>query len=168
VARKLVISRTVVCCSPDYAGRVGLPTSVEEIANYTCIGYANIHSSQIWQFEPEDSGDEIRSLVVRSRIVLNNGEAMRDAAIAGLGLLVLPQFIAAEALASGELIPVLPDVTPVPDVIYAVYPHRRHVPRKIRMVIDHLVAKLNGEPPGEREIESSNPSSEDESAKHHQ
>jgi DNA-binding transcriptional LysR family regulator len=143
------VSQRVVCSSPDYARRVGLPNTLEEIQNHTCIGYANVHSSQIWQFEPSLPSDEIRSLVIRSRIALNNGDAMRDAAIAGLGLVVLPQFIAAQALASGQLIPALPSARPVPDAIYAVHPQTRHVAQKVRAVIDHLVAKLAGEPPWE-------------------
>jgi DNA-binding transcriptional LysR family regulator len=154
IARKLAGSERIVCCSPDYARRAGLPTTLEEIQNHTCIGYANVHSSQIWQFEPAQAGGEIRSLVIRSRIVLNNGEAMRDAAIAGLGLVVLPRFIVAGALARGELIDALPTMRPLADTIYAIYPHTRHVARKLRTVIDHLVSALAGEPPWERLIRS--------------
>lgn len=152
IARKLAPSRRIVCCSPDYARRTGLPATLEEIPDHTCIGYANVHSSQIWQFEPDSPGGEIRSLVIRSRIVLNNGEAMRDAAIAGLGLVLLPRFIAAQALVNGQLIPACPDVHPVSDTIHAVYPRTHHVARKVRAVIDHLIAALAGQPPWDRAI----------------
>ncbi len=157
VARKLAVSRRLVCCSPDYARRTSLPTVLEEIQNHTCIGYANSHSSQIWQFEPEHAGGEVRSLVIRSRIVLNNGEAMRDAAIVGLGLVVLPLFIVAGTVANGLLINAFPAAAPVPDTIYAAYPRTRHIARKVRAVIDHLVAELAGEPPWEREFKVKKP-----------
>jgi len=78
---------------------------------------------------------------------LNNGEAMRDAAIAGLGLVALPQFIVAPALAKGELIAALPDAHPVPDTIYAIYPQTQHLSRKVRVIINRLVVVLGGEPP---------------------
>ncbi|SCY04306.1 transcriptional regulator, LysR family [Nitrosospira sp. Nl5] len=152
VARKLAVSRRVVCCSPAYAQRAGLPATIEELADHACVGYVNVSPGQIWQFEPAEPGGAPRSLVVRSRIIANNGESMRDAAIAGLGISVLPVFIVAKALASGQLINALPDVCPVADAIYAVYPRNRHLPKKVRAVIDHLIAVFEGEPPWEREL----------------
>lgn len=152
VARKLAISRRVVCCSPAYAQRVGLPATIDELAGHECIGYTNVSPSQIWQFEPTESGGAPRSLVMRSRIVTNNGESMRDAAIAGLGISILPVFIVTKALASGQLINALPDAYPVADAIYAVYPQNQHVPKKVRAVIDHLVAVFSGDPPWEKEF----------------
>jgi DNA-binding transcriptional LysR family regulator len=152
VARKLAVSRRVVCCSPAYAQRAGLPAMIEELSNHACIGYVNVSPGQIWQFEPKEPGGAPRTLVVRSRIIANNGESMRDAAIAGLGISILPVFIAAKALASGQLINALPDANPVADTIYAVYPRNRHLPRKVRAIIDHLVAVFEGVPPWEREL----------------
>ena len=61
-------------------------------------------------------------------------------------------FIVAKALASGQLINALPDACPVADTIYALYPRNRHLPKKVRAVIDHLVAMFEGEPPWEREL----------------
>lgn len=151
VARKLAISRRIVCCSPDYAQENGRPKTVEDVSQHSCIGYANTHSTQLWQFEPLQRGGAPRSLVIRSRIVANNGEAMRDAAIAGLGLAVLPLFIVATTLAKGQLIDALPHARPVDDTIYALYPHTRHVGQKVRAIIDHLLAGL-AEPPWEREF----------------
>ncbi len=150
VARKLAISRRVVCCSPAYAKHTGLPTSIDELASHACIGYANASSSHIWQFDSAETVGEPHSLVIRSRIVTNNGESMRDAAIAGLGITILPLFIVADALKDGQLINALPHVYPVADTIYAVYPKNRHLPIKVRTVVDHLVAVLSGDPPWEK------------------
>jgi DNA-binding transcriptional LysR family regulator len=152
VARKLAVSRRVVCCSPAYAQRAGLPATIQELANHECIGYVNASPGQIWQFEPKGSGNIPHSLIVRSRIVTNNGESMRDAAIAGLGICVLPVFIVAKALASGQLINALPTASPVADTVYAIYPRNRHLPKKVRAVIDCLIAAFEGEPPWEREL----------------
>ena len=152
VARKLAVSRRVVCCSPAYAQRAGLPATIEELADHACIGYVNVSPSQIWQFEPVEPGGAPRPLVVRSRIIANNAESMRDAAIAGLGISVLPVFIVAKALTSGQLIHALPDACPVADTIYAVYPRNRHLPKKVRAVIDYLVAVFDDGPSWEREL----------------
>lgn len=77
---------------------------------------------------------------------------MRDAAIAGLGISILPVFIVTKALANGQLINALPNAYPVADAIYAVYPQNQHVPKKVRAVIDHLVAVFSGDPPWEKEF----------------
>ena len=147
MARKLCDSDRVVCCSPGYAAQHGLPRGLADLAGHASIDYANAHASRLWRFEPEQPGEEPRVVETRSRLVVNNGEAMRDMAIAGLGLIVLPRFILAEALRSGTLIEVLPGIRPVPDAIYAVYPPARHLPRKCRALIEHLAAAFAGTPP---------------------
>lgn len=147
MARRLCDSDRVVCCSPAYAKRHGLPKNLEDLSGHATIDYANTHASRLWRFEPAKPGDEPRVIETRSRIVANNGDAMRDMAIAGLGITVLPRFIVAEALRSGALIAVLPDMAPTCYTIYAVYPPTRHMPRKLRAMIDHLAAAFAGTPP---------------------
>ncbi|HET6726206.1 MAG TPA: LysR family transcriptional regulator [Gammaproteobacteria bacterium] len=152
IAKRLATSRRVVCCSPNYAARAGLPRVIEDIAAHACIGYANVASSHVWRFEPAKPGGEIRALTVRCGITTNNGETIRDAAIAGLGLAVLPTFIVTEALADGQLIEALPGVRPTADPIYAVYPRARHRSKKIKALLEHLQSALGGEPPWERAL----------------
>lgn len=137
-ARKLCGCSRVVCCSPAYARDHGLPTSLADLATHSCIDYAHVHTSQLWQFESRRPGRKPASVLMRSRIVANNGEVMRDMAIAGLGLVLLPQFLAAAPLRKGALIPVLASETPVSYDIFAVYPSTRHVSAKVRTLIDYL------------------------------
>lgn len=150
VARRLGTSRRIVCCSPDYAARAGLPGTLEELARHVCIGYANVVSSQSWRFEPVVPGGEVRALTVRCGIVANNGETMRDAAVAGLGLAVLPTFIAADALAAGQLLDAMPEYRPLSDPIYAVHQRSRHPARKLEVLLEHLQASMDGGMPWER------------------
>ena len=103
-ARKLCNCVRIVCCSQVYAERHGLPGGLADLERHTCIDYAYARAADYWQFETE-SGDERRApLMMRRRIVANNGEAMRDMAIAGLGLVLLPEFLAAAPLREGRLI----------------------------------------------------------------
>lgn len=150
VARRLCTSRRLVCASPAYAAQHGLPASLDELPAHPCIDYANVHGSRLWQFEPARRGGAPRAVAMRGRIVANNGEAMRDAAIEGLGLALLPDFLAAEPLRAGALVQALPDEEPLPYAIAAVYPPSRHVPRKVRAAVDHLVAELRHPPPWTR------------------
>ncbi len=152
VARKLANSRRVVCCSPAYAQERGLPKTLADLSRHVGIGYAHPASSHLWQFIPARRDGERRIATPKGRILTNNGEAMRDAAVAGLGLAVLPLFIVAEDLRAGRLIPVLPGETPMPDAIYAVYPHRRHELRRLSAVVEHLRKALAGVPPWERDL----------------
>jgi len=146
IARKLCTDQRVICCSPDFAAANGLPATLDDLSRFACIDYSNVNTSQLWQFENPDVPAEPISIAMRGRVVANNGEAMRDMAIAGLGLVLLPMFIAADALRSGTLIPVLPEARPLAYRIYAVYPPTRHVSAKVRAFVDHLVRHI-GEPP---------------------
>jgi DNA-binding transcriptional LysR family regulator len=150
IARKLALSRRVVICSPAYAAEHGLPKSLDDVANHRCIGYAHVHSGQLWQFEPKRRSGKVRSVVTRSAMVLNNGEAMRDAAIAGIGMCMVPLFIAAPALRDGRLINALPNERPTSDFIYAVYPKTAVQSRKVRMIVDYLRDYLSGPLPWEQ------------------
>jgi DNA-binding transcriptional LysR family regulator len=138
-ARKLCDCVRIVCCSPDYAANHGLPKDVADLAVHACIDYAHVRTSEFWQFDMQPGGGRPISVMMRSRIIANNLEAMRDMAIAGLGLVLLPDYLAAGPLQEGTLIPALPKATPRLDPISAVYPYTHHVSSKVRAFIDHLV-----------------------------
>lgn len=149
VARKLCLSRRIVCCSPGYARERGLAAGIEDLSAHQCIDYANVHASRLWQFEPPKPGGKPHSVMAHSRIVANNGEIMRDMALAGLGLAILPLFIVHEQLREGTLVNALAAAVPLPDTIYALYPPTRHVSRRVRALVDHLVTALGDTPPWE-------------------
>ncbi|MCO6442169.1 MAG: LysR family transcriptional regulator [Nitrococcus mobilis] len=151
-ARRLAVSRRIVCASPGYIERHGRPQRIEDLPQHRCIGYSNLQSHRLWQFAADAADGVPRSLSVPSTVSFNNGEAMRDAAIAGLGIIVLPLFIVAEALRRGELVALLPNERPLPDPIYAAYPATRYVPTKVRLAIDHLIAACGEPPPWERDL----------------
>lgn len=151
-ARKLCDCARIVCCSPDYATNYGLPESVAELGRHTCIDYAHARTTDVWQFDTEPGAAMPPSVMMRSRIIANNFEAMRDMAIAGLGLVLLPEFLAAGPLREGRLISALPHAIPRPYTISAVYPYTHHVSSKVRRFIDHLVAALLPPLPWHREM----------------
>jgi len=146
MARALASSRRVLCCSPDYAARHGVPKTIADIATHDCICYGNASVAPYWAFQVPGA-NEPEQIVVRGCVHLNNGESMRDAAIAGLGLAALPRFIAAPALRDGRLIEVLSGTPPTADTIYAVYPRTRYVNHGVRAIIDLLVDAFANETP---------------------
>lgn len=138
VAKRLARTRMLVCASPDYVRRRGLVGSIDELPAHDSIGYSLIPSDQAWQFEGARKGADARVARMNCRLVINNGDAMREAAIAGLGIVMLPSFIAADALRAGKLVPAAPSLKTIPSAVWAVYPHTRHPSRKVRAVIERL------------------------------
>lgn len=139
VVRKLAISSRVVCCSPGYAERFGVPKTIDDLAKHSCLTYANVLPSKVWQFASTARHGKPRSISVRSRLVANTPEILCDGAIAGLGLAVLPMFVAAPALNDGRLIDAMPNAHPTSDVICAIRPPTGRLSTRSRVVIDHLV-----------------------------
>jgi len=154
VARPLTPSRRVLVCSPDYARRRGRPANIEEIEQHDCICYGNASVAPYWQFAALTPEAAPRQIAVHGRMHLNNGESMRDAAIAGLGIALVPLFIAAPALRAGKLMELLPDTPPTADTVYAVYPQTRYVSRGVRAIIDMLVATFARGAPWEADLPS--------------
>ncbi|MFT3905034.1 MAG: LysR family transcriptional regulator [Steroidobacteraceae bacterium] len=139
-ARRLATCRFVICCSPDYARRHGEPQKLEDLAQHVAVGYSLSPAGQSWQFEPARRQATAPTVAMRCRLMVNNGEGMRDAAIAGLGLVHLPTFIAADALRDGRLIGVLRNQRLQSSAIWAVYPHARQPVRKLKLLIERLAA----------------------------
>lgn len=145
MARKLCEDARVVCASPHYLARQKAPETLGELVEHPAIGYLNVHSAQVWQFV-EPSG-EVTGLPMQSRISANNGEAIQDMAIAGLGIALLPLFIAHRALARGELVRVARELTPVPLPVSVVWPPAKPMPMKLCAVVDHLAEAFGATPP---------------------
>ncbi len=144
IARQLGTSRRVVCCSPEYLERHGPLQRIEDILCHPCIGYSHNTPSQLWSFEPA------RMITPHGRFNTNNGQTMRDAAVRGLGLAMLPLFIAAEDLAAGRLVEALPQERPLDDLIYAMYSRAATLSPKVKLFVQFLQQALGSPPWGVR------------------
>jgi DNA-binding transcriptional LysR family regulator len=151
IARRLCPMPLYVCGAPSYLERAGSPQLPDDLRQHECLMYA-YHSGETWQLHGEH-GD--LSVPVSGRFRVNNGEALLEAALAGLGLAILPAFMSAPALADGRLTEVLPRWRPMAQAIHAVYPHNRHLSAKVRLFVDFLAERLAPrpwEPDGERAV----------------
>jgi DNA-binding transcriptional LysR family regulator len=110
VARVLCETQTVLVASPSYVKRAGAPTQPQALSEHQCLTYPRAQSAPTWTFEPvaKRRGARGHTVAVAGPFAANNSEALRDAAIAGLGLALLPDFSAQDALRRGELVRVLP------------------------------------------------------------
>jgi DNA-binding transcriptional LysR family regulator len=144
VARKLATSGNVLCASPDYLQQHGMPQTPADLLQHACIGYSYAASADEWQML--DAGGAQHAVKVRCVMHTNNGDTARSAALGGLGVIWQPTFLVGEDLRAGRLQRVLPDYH-MPDMdVLAVYPSRRHLSAKVRVMIDFLVRELAGTP----------------------
>ena len=138
MARRLASRRLILCASPDYLARRGAPRDLSEIPSHDGL----IGSAEHWRFT--EAGREV-SLRPTGRWRCNSGAAVLDAALQGLGLCQLPDFYVSEALSSGALVSLLDEARPPDEGVWAVHPHPRHVPPKVRAMIDWLHDRLSAQ-----------------------
>ena len=138
IARRLAPFSVVVCASPELLALRGAPGRPQELTTLPCIVDTNSRNLGNWAFTGDDG--EIISVAVSGPIEVNSPLAARAAALTGLGFVTLPDFIAAPDIAAGRLVAVLADRLVKGGGIFAVYPHRRYLPAKVRVLVDFLVA----------------------------
>ena len=140
VAWTLCETRSVLVASPDYLQRRGAPADPQALAGHDCLGYRRAGGVLSWRFEPAGGGAQV-SVPIRGCFAANNSEALREAAIGGLGLAVLSDFTAQRALLDGLLVPVLPDWRPVGlfgDSLCAIRPYSPTVPKAVQVFVAWL------------------------------
>lgn len=140
IARKLADFTGNFCVTPEFLARYGPITHPHDLAHIPCIIDTNGLSYNNWRFV-SPQGEQI-IVAVNGPIEVNSPISAMRAAKAGLGLAMVPDFIGKCHLACGDLIRVLDDYVPKDRGIYAVYPHKRHLPAKVRIFVDHLHAWL--------------------------
>ncbi|MTV36392.1 LysR family transcriptional regulator [Duganella radicis] len=144
VARKLATSRNVLCASPDYLQQNGMPQSPPDLLHHRCIGYSYAATADEWQML--DAAGQPHAVKVSCVMHTNNGDTARAAALGGMGVIWQPTFLVGADLRAGRLQRVLPEYH-MPDMeVLAVYPSRRHLSAKVRVMIDFLVRELAGTP----------------------
>ncbi|MBT5192379.1 MAG: LysR family transcriptional regulator [Rhodospirillaceae bacterium] len=143
IVRRLAPMRAVLCAAPEYLRRHGKPETPEELHDHNCFGYLYLDSGTDWNLEGANGSV---SIPLQGNLRANNGEVLRDVALAGTGIMVLPTFIVGKQLRAGTLVEILPGCLPQTHDIFAVYPHRRHLTRKVRAFVDFLVARFGPEP----------------------
>ncbi|HTH78152.1 MAG TPA: LysR family transcriptional regulator [Ramlibacter sp.] len=139
VSRKLAATSLVLCASPAYLKRHGVPKHPSELAKHDVIGYSLLAMGDQWQFTGPDGPVTVK---VRPRIWTNNGDTCVAAAVRGCGVQLQPTFLVAGELAAGKLVEVLPAYRTVELGIYAVYPTRKFLLPKVRGLIEYLSEHL--------------------------
>ncbi|MCB1450456.1 MAG: LysR family transcriptional regulator [Nitratireductor sp.] len=136
IARKLSGFRLIVCASPSFIQHHGVPQNPRDLTQYPAIVDTNWKGRNNWIFL-DDQGREM-TVQVNSAIEVNSPEVTKRAALAGLGITMVPEFSVEHEIRQGSLVSLLEDRVPQGSGVYAVYPHRRHVPAKVRVFVDFM------------------------------
>lgn len=142
-ARRICPVSIVICASPDYLATHGTPRVPADLKSHRILHY-DIGTTPVVRLE--DRQGTLHSVSASPAIVANNGDFLRDMAMAGHGITVTPAFIAWEAIAAGHLVPILAEFCPMQLEAYAVYPPTRYLSRRSRVFIDFLVERFGENP----------------------
>lgn len=142
IARRITPIKIVICASPDYLTKQGVPNTPEELQEHTYLKYSYSDSHSLFaQFEKSST-----ELKWDTKMIANNGDFLVNAAIHGGGITIQPTFIAGEAIAEGKLNKILADYEPQPLALYAVYANRKFLASKVRSFVD-FVSQFYGDEP---------------------
>ena len=151
--RPLAPCRGVLCASPDYLARHGVPQTPEDLHDHRCLHFSHLTDGTAWHFS---KGEERRTVRVQAAFTANNGLVLQQAARQGLGIVYNTTFLAWRALAEGSLVPVLADWELPLNYLSALYPASRQPSPKVRALIDFLVAEYQPDgqpvPPWDRKL----------------
>ncbi|MDQ7988051.1 MAG: LysR family transcriptional regulator [Candidatus Dactylopiibacterium sp.] len=143
VARQIAPIRRKICASPDYLARRGTPRTPQALSGHNCLDYTYQSGQGVWRLQGP-GGEHV--VPVSGSLRINDDEALSQAVVGGLGLAMLPTFIAGQFLQGGQLVEVLPGYLPVDRFLYAVYLPNRHLPLKVRAFIDYLLERFGPQP----------------------
>lgn len=139
VARRIATDRLVFCASPAYLAAAGVPLVPTDLVHHACLHYAQVPLAHEWRFR---KGKDRYVVPVRPRFSSNDGAVLREVSKAGLGIAVLPHFMVAEDVAAGRLALVLEGTRRAEIGIHIVYPHREHVPKRLRLFVDFVAKRF--------------------------
>lgn len=149
VARKISPIRLLLCASPDYIKENGMPKKLVDLKQHRFLQY-NVSSSS--SLKLIDNKNKEHLVKLSAKMIANNGDFLRNMAIAGHGILATPTFISWKALATGDLVPVLPGFSIPQTNAYAVYPQTRYLSQRTRLLIDFLVERFGENPYWDRDL----------------
>lgn len=129
-----MISR-VICAAPRYLSAKGTPNKIQDLKNHSCLHYGYLSSGYQWQLIDEQKHEQVS---VEGALCSNNGEVLRDAAIQGLGIVMLPKFIVEEPLKTGALKIILPNYKVPQLTLSIIYPVNRHLSLKNQLFTQFL------------------------------
>ena len=144
IARRLASIQSVMCASPAYLQQMGTPRTAEDLINHHCLVYSLIPGYENWHLN-DPNGKQVK-VRIRPYLKATNGEFLRDAAVDGQGIVLMPAFIVYREIERGALVTLLGNYEHPQMDAYAIYPQTRHLSQRVRAFVDFLVTRFDGTP----------------------
>jgi DNA-binding transcriptional LysR family regulator len=141
ISRKLTSTRVILCASPEYLRQRGTPTHPSQLAQHSVVSYNLLSTGENWEFTGPDGPVSVK---VSPRMRTNSGDTCRAAALQHQGIILQPSFMVGADLAAGTLVEVLPAYRALELDVFAVYPSRKFLAPKVRLLVDFLVEEFRG------------------------
>lgn len=138
VGRKISSITHIAVASPSYLKKMGTPKSPSELSGHRGIIYSNKDPRDYWLFDSKKPNGKVDLSKISCSLKINNGEAIREAAAAGLGIALLPSFIVKKSILDGRLKAILQDYQRPPVFLYAIYSSRKNTSAKVRSFVEFL------------------------------
>ena len=143
IDHRIVEAKRAICASPAFLAAHGEPKTPADLQTLPCLHYGAAGVAETWKLDGPDGAREVR---INSVMGSNNGEALRSAAVKGVGLAMLPTFIVGAELQSGRLMSVLPDYQASSLEICLLYSPNRHLSARIRLFVDFFYERFGDRP----------------------
>ena len=143
LSRRIGFTRRVTVASPAYLDRVGTPARPQDLEGFDCVLYTRLASGPEWAYAADTGSTTVR---VRGRVQADSSAAVLGAVVAGLGIGLLPLWLAGEDLQAGRLVRILQGFEPPPLPIHALSPPRRFAPPKVTAFIGYIEEEFQGDP----------------------
>lgn len=139
--RRISAARRYLCASRKYLSKAGSPERPEDLESHNCLIYRSVPGYNIWRFETDNGRVEVRA---SGNFSANSGNALLSAAREGRGIILSPGWLVGPSLANGELVELMPAISPSPQRVplFAVHPYQRFVPPKVEALVDFLANRF--------------------------
>lgn len=151
ISRRLAPHRLCICAAPSYLERCGTPRQPYDLRAHNCLNFRSPTTGRLWLWRFRSGGEEIE-LRVPGNLTFDNGEALTEAAVAGLGIIQVPSYMVAAAIRIGALQLLLGEYAVEHSSIAVVFPQNRHLSPKVRAFVDFLIELVSPEPPWDRAV----------------
>lgn len=140
VGKTLAVTDSLVCASPDYLNRRGRPVDPRELKDHECLSFQARTGTNTWKFSRASLRTDVR---ITARIAINNGEALKQLALDGIGIVMVTDWLVQDELKDGSLVHLFAEyaIEPQGMPITALYPSRSHLPQKVRVFLDFFAGK---------------------------
>lgn len=144
IARRLSPYRLVICAAPSYLRARGTPSTPDDLRNHECLIFSHTMLRTHWDFEGPEGNV---SVPISGRLMIDNGEALLKAALAGLGIILQSSELIQSSLETGALVPLLPGYSVPTRPLHVLYAPDRRITPKLRSFLDFVSAEFGGHGP---------------------